>query len=94
MLRRMDMKTLIESLSLGSGAILIAIVSTGTVWLLSLVLRGAFARWACVLAIPFFLAYSLYWLPVWLGADRVGYDVWKFLGVATYFLAGFFRVLV
>jgi hypothetical protein len=40
--------------------------------------------------VPFVLAYCLYWSPVWLGADPLGYDVWKFLFIGAWFFAGFF----
>jgi hypothetical protein len=83
------MRHLVESFSLGSGAILIAILSAGFVWLLCLVSRVPLhALW--VVIVPFFFAYSLYWLPVWLGADPSEYGAWAFLGVGVWFLAGFF----
>ena len=83
------MKTFIESLSLGSGAVLVAFLSIGVVWLLCSVLpKVPEALW--VVIVPFFFAYSLYWLPVWLGSDPSGYGVWQGLGVGTWFFSGFF----
>jgi hypothetical protein len=82
------MKTFLESISLGSGAVLIAVLSVGVVWLLCSVLPVAF-RWLSVVIVPFLLAYSLYWLPVWLGSDDVAqYDAWQVLGVGVWFLSG------
>jgi hypothetical protein len=83
------MKTFIESLSLGYGAILVALLSAGAVWLLCSVLpKVPEALW--IVIVPFFFAYSLYWLPVWLGSDPSGYGVWAVLGVGTWFFSGFF----
>jgi hypothetical protein len=81
------MKVLIESLSLGSGALLIAVLSVGVVWLLCAVSPVSF-RWLWVVIVPFILAYSLHWLPVWLGSDSSEYSVWAVLGVGTWFLSG------
>lgn len=66
-----------------------AIFSTGAVLLVSLVIRSGLGRWLCALTIPFVFAYSLYWLPVWLGAAGASeYSVWELLGVTVWFLAG------
>ena len=82
-------RTLIESLSLGSGAILIAVLSVVAVWFLCSVLpRALHPLW--VVVVPFLLACSLYWLPVWLGADSSEYSAWVLLGVGAWFFAGFF----
>ncbi|HEX4001208.1 MAG TPA: hypothetical protein VHX36_01075 [Candidatus Acidoferrales bacterium] len=81
------MRNLIDSLSLSSGAALIAVVSTGMVWLLSSVFPKNF-RLAWILVVPFGLAYSLYWSPVWLGASPDEYHVWSVLCIGTWFLAG------
>ena len=83
------MKSVLESLSLTSGAILIAIISLSVVWLLCSVLPFALrAIW--VVLVPFVFAYSLYWLPVWLGADASGHSVWAIWFVGIWFFAGFF----
>jgi hypothetical protein len=81
------MKTFVESLSLGSGAFLIAVLSVGVVWLLCSVLPVALG-WLWVAIVPFILAYSLYWLPVWLRADSSEYSPWAILCVGTWFLSG------
>src|SRR5271166_2148810 len=83
------MRTFVESLSIFSGGALIVFLSVPVVWLLCIVFpRSLHPLW--VVIVPFIFAYNLYWLPVWLGADPVGYGVWAFLGVGTWFLAGFF----
>ena len=82
------MKALLESLSLGSGALLIAVLSVVVVCLLSYLLPKAF-HWLWVVTVPFVLAYCLYWSPVWLGSDDVSqYSAWAGLGVGTWFLPG------
>ena len=81
------MKTLVESLSIGSGAVLVAVLSLGVVWLLSYALPVTL-RWLCVVIAPLIFAYSLYWLPVWLGSDSSEYSAWATLFVGPWFLAG------
>jgi hypothetical protein len=82
-----DMKTLIDSLSLGSGALLIAVSSTGIVWLLHSVCAASLGKlWSAV--VPFALAYCLYWSPVWLGADPSEYHAWALVFIVPWFLAG------
>jgi hypothetical protein len=83
------MRTLVESLSLASGAVLVACVSSLTIWLLCAQLPNKNVRAVCAATVPFVLAYCLYWLPVWLGADSSEYSVWEFV-IAAWFFAGFF----
>jgi hypothetical protein len=42
--------------------------------------------------VPFSLAYCLYWLPVWLGAEPSEFSAWAILFVGAWFLAGFSRL--
>src|ERR1700722_870865 len=74
-------------MSISSGAILIAILSVGVVWLLCSALPVAF-RWLWAVIVPFIFAYSLYWLPVWRGADSSEFSAWAVLVVGAWFLAG------
>ena len=63
-------------------------LSVGVVWLLCSVLPVAL-RWFWVVTVPFLLAYSLYWSPVWLGSDDIAqYGAWQVLGVGAWFLSG------
>jgi amino acid permease len=82
------MKAFVNSLSLGSGAILIALLSVAVVWLLCSVVPALRSLWAVI--VPFILAYCLYWLPVWLGAEASGFGAWAILFVGAWFFAGFF----
>ena len=81
------MKALIDSLSFTSCAILIAFLSVGLVWPLCY-LRSAVFRRLGVVILPFVFAYSLYWLPVWLGVNPSEYSAWAGLVVGTWFLSG------
>jgi hypothetical protein len=81
------MRAFIESLSLGSGAALIAVLSAVFAAAISRV-RPASVRWLSVVIVPFVISFCLYWLPVWLGADGSEYSSWQFLVVGVWFLAG------
>jgi hypothetical protein len=71
-----------------SAAIVVAVLSFGFVWLLCSKVSLRFgALWTLI--VPLAIAYSLYWSPVWLGADPVGYSVWEFM-IVLWFFAGFF----
>src|SRR5664279_5192383 len=85
---------IIKSLSLGSGAMVVgalsAAVALATYWLKPLLLR-----WVALLSIPFMLAYSLYWSPVWFGGgDRAQYSAWALVCIDPWTLAGMFASLV
>ena len=83
---RYSPEDLVESLSLSSSAVLIAVLSVSVVWLLCFILPAAFGSlW--VVIVPLILAYFLYWLPVWLGADSSEYRAWAVLGVGAWFLS-------
>ena len=83
------MKTFLESISFGSGALLIGVLSVGIVWVLRSVLSKNLHSLAAVI-VPFFPANCLYWSPVWLGADSSEYSIWAFAFVGAWSLAGFF----
>jgi hypothetical protein len=84
------MKTFLDSFSLGSGALLIAVLSMGVVWLLRSRLSKNLHSLSAVI-VPFILAYCLYWSPVWLGADDISqYSFWALVFIVPWFLAGFF----
>ena len=82
------MKELLESLSLGPGAVVVAVCSAALAWPLYRV-RPVILRWLGAVAVPFALAYGLYWSPVWLGSSDIAqYSAWQFLVVGVWFLAG------
>jgi hypothetical protein len=81
------MKILVGSFSIGSGAILLAVLSVATVWLLCSVLPVRL-HWLWVVIVPAIFAYSFYWLPVWLGADSSEYSPWAVLAIGAWFLSG------
>jgi len=81
------MKAFVDSLSIGSGAILVALLSAGVVWLLCSAVPSA-SRSLWVYTVPLVIAYSLYWLPVWLGNDPSEYGAWALVVVTPWFIAG------
>lgn len=80
------MKELVESLSLWSGAFLVAIVSGALVWILAAAFPRLRRLWAVV--VPLVIASCLYWSPVWLGSDPSEYGAWVFVVIPPWFLAG------
>lgn len=87
------MKDFLNSLSLGSGAAIVAVCSALLAWPLCHMRQGIF-RWLGAVVTPLVLAYILYWLPVWLGANPSEYFSWAFLFISTWFLAGIVASLV
>jgi hypothetical protein len=81
------MRAFIESLSLGSGAALVAVFSSLLAGPISFV-RPPIVRWLSIVVVPFVISFCLYRLPVWLGADGSEYSSWQFLVVGVWFLAG------
>lgn len=75
------------SLSLWSGALLVALVSA-TVALGSAFVLSKPAIWFVVLLASFGVACCLYWLPVWSGQDPSEYAAWAPLFIIPWFLAG------
>ncbi len=81
------MRVFLESLSLTSGAIIVALSSAALVCLFSSLLPKRL-NWFWVVIVPLALAHILYWSPVWLGADRSEYTTWAGLCVGTWLIAG------
>ena len=90
-----EMKAFIESLSFSSGAVLIAILSPGIVWLLCSVFPASIRK-VWVVVVPFALAYCLYWSEAWFSEGsqyeraliRSELHNWQFLFITAWFLAG------
>lgn len=82
-----EVRILIDSLSLTSGAVVLSIVSALFVWLLCLVSpTPVWKLWAGI--VPLAFAYCLYWTPVWLGNDPSEYSAWQFVVIVPWFIAG------
>lgn len=85
------MLQLLNSLSLGSGALIVAIASSvlGAVFAR---VRWPLLRWALVLVVPLALAYSLYWSPLWLShasAEDYGeFKIWWAVFIIPWYAAG------
>src|SRR5947209_7024432 len=70
------------------GAMAVSLVSALLTWALFKHLPGRQA-WLLPLAAPFFVAYSLYWWPVWMGSKDVDqYGAWALLVITPWYLAG------
>jgi hypothetical protein len=90
-----ELKSFVESLSFGSGAVLIAILSSGIVWLLCIVGPNDLRK-VWVVVIPFALAYCTYWSEAWFSEGsqyeraliRSELHDWQFLFITVWFLAG------
>jgi len=89
------MKSFIESLTLGSGAVLVGVASAGVTWLLCWLCPRPL-RWLWIVLVPLTLSCSLYWSPVWwFGADAASFGAWALLVIVPWFLCGsFFSSLV
>ena len=90
------MKAFLESLSFSSGAVLIAILSAGVVWLLCFACPSSLRK-VWVVIVPLALTNSLYWSGAWLEADgdeyhralvMSDYRMWAPLFIVAWFLAG------
>jgi len=81
------MGSFFDSLSIGTGALLVAVVSAVAVWLLCLA-SAVSLREIWVVIVPLTVAHCVYWAPVWLGAaTHSEYQVWAFM-IIRWFLAG------
>jgi hypothetical protein len=78
---------LVPALSLTSGAVVVALISAGLA-LFWAQLRSRSLKWSLALSAPIVVAYSLYWLPVWLGADSAEHSTWAPLFIGPWSLAG------
>jgi hypothetical protein len=80
-------KALLQSMSLGSGAVIIAVCSALVSGLWCWV-RPGMSAWLVAFLVPFIVSVCLYWAPVWLGANPSEYSSWALLFIAPWFLAG------
>jgi hypothetical protein len=51
-------------------------------------LRLGVFGWLLAIATPFIISYSLYWSPVWLGADDIQFGTWAPLFIAPWTAIG------
>ena len=81
------MRSLLDSLSLVSGSVVVGLISVALVAALGRISRVTlYPVWAVI--VPLVLAYCLYWLPVWLGNDPSEYGAWSVLVIGVWFVAG------
>lgn len=81
------MLELLRSISLGTGAVLIAV--TSAVVAVGLIrISNVFLKWCLAIFISTACSYVLYWSPVWLGAEPYEYAVWELAALIPWTLAG------
>ena len=78
---------IVSSLTLASGALVVAVVSAifALVWAR---LTSAALKWGLAFGVPLGVSYVLYWLPVWFGARDPEYAAWAPVFIAPWALAG------
>jgi hypothetical protein len=82
------MRHFVESLSIGSGAGIVAVLSALLTWALFKRARGR-EVWLLTFATPLVISFSLYWLPVWMGAGDVAqFGAWAVLFILPWYIAG------
>jgi len=82
------MKDIINSLSFGSGALVIAIVS-GLIAIGLSRIEAKKIKWLSGLIVPFLIAYFLYWSPVYFfGSDPSEYSAWAGIFIIPWYAAG------
>jgi len=77
----------ILSLSLGSGAIIVVVLSAFLTWVLSKLVRGR-AVWVIPFTVSPLISYSLYWLPFWMVADDLQARQWAVLFIIPWSIIG------
>ncbi len=84
------MKDIILSLSFGSGALVVAIASAIIALGLSQI-NSQKLKWMTGVIIPFFIAYFLYFSPVFFfGSDSSEYSAWSGIFIIPWYAAGLF----
>ena len=81
------MRDLLQSLSLWSGALVVGLCSAVFAFFLARV-HSVALRWLLLVTTPFAFSYSLYWSPVWLGANASEYSAWALVAIVPWYLAG------
>jgi hypothetical protein len=82
-----------ESLSLPASALIVAVTAAAIVACLTMT-RLYVLRWLLAFLVPFALAYTLYWAPVWRGASSAEYSAWAFLVISVWFISGAVACLI
>ena len=81
------MREMLQSLSLTSGAVVLAVVCGLIAYVAS---RATSLKAGAVVGVlaSGVLSFSLYWAPVWLGAAAAEYSAWAVLIIGVWFIAG------
>ncbi len=81
------MKEIINSLSVETGALVVAILSMVLSYGICRLKLKKF-KWSINLSMPFIVANLLYWSPVFFGAESSQYATWAPLFIVYWFIAG------
>jgi hypothetical protein len=76
----------LESLTLQSGAVVVALVSALLAFVWARLPRTQ--MWLLGLIAPLIIAYTLYWLPAWHRASPSEYSTWAPLFIAPWYVTG------
>jgi hypothetical protein len=85
----MQARELLESISLLSGTVIVALLSAFAAIVFAFLERPVLRRFAAYGA-PLIFAYVLYWMPVWLGANPSEYKAWSLVCIIPWASAGAF----
>jgi hypothetical protein len=77
----------LQSLSLQSCAAIVALVSALLAFVWARFPSGV-ASWLFALLMPLVISCSLYWLPVFMGADAYEYAAWAPIFIVPWYVAG------
>lgn len=86
------MLNLINSLGLGSGALVVMFLSALIAFPAHRI-NARPLRYIAALVVAFFVAFVLYWLPVFLGTDASEFSGWSLIVVPVWFVAGAFSAV-
>jgi hypothetical protein len=78
---------LADSLSLGSGAVIVGLISAVCAAIIAR-LQSNVAAWGLAVILPYFVAHTIYALPGLLGADTSEFDSWELLFVVPWYITG------
>jgi len=87
------MTNILESLSLGSGALVVAVASALVTGIWAWRHTGR-SLWIVAIFVPLVSSYALYWAPVWLGSSASEYSGWFLLIVGAWYSSGFFASIL
>jgi hypothetical protein len=83
----LDVLDIFETLPLPATTAIVAVIAAVLVACLTFTKLYAL-RWLFAFVVPFAIAYAIYWVPVWNGADSSEYSAWAPLVISIWSLFG------